>query len=159
MDAAALIDRLQLIPHPEGGFYRETFRATETVLNANGQIRSTGTAIYYLLEKDNISHFHRITSDETWFYHEGEAVEILMLKNQELIAIVLGPNLSAGEVYQATVPANTWFAAQVRNSKGYSLVSCAVAPGFDFADFELAQFDTLVEEFPRFRDVVRRFTR
>ncbi|HNP78996.1 MAG TPA: cupin domain-containing protein [Cyclobacteriaceae bacterium] len=159
MDAATLIDRLELIPHPEGGYYRETFRATETVLNPDGQIRSAGTSIYYLLEKDNISHFHRIASDETWFFHEGEPIEILMLKNHELITITLGANLSAGEIYQATVPANTWFAAQVRDSKGYSLVSCAVAPGFDFADFELARFEALVQEFPKFRDVIRRFTR
>lgn len=159
MNASSIIERLQLKPHPEGGYYRETFRAAGLVQNANGLLRAAGTAIYYLLEDGDVSHFHRLSADELWFFHEGEPLEILTLEGGVVQTVCLGRGLSEGQVFQAFIPANTWFAARLKNAKGYSLVSCTVAPGFDFADFELASRTDLIRDYPHLQDTITRFTR
>ncbi len=159
MDASSIIERLQLKPHPEGGYYRETFRAASLVQTANGLPRSAGTAIYYLLEDKDVSHFHRLSADELWFFHEGEPIELLSLVGDVLHIVCLGDSLMDGQVFQAAIPANTWFAARLKNGKGYSLVSCTVAPGFDFADFELASRNDLISDYPHLRDTIIKLTR
>lgn len=158
MKAKQLIETLQLLPHPEGGWYRETYRSAETLVNKNGAKRNVCTAIYFLLEGKDKSHFHRIESDETWFFHSGEILEVLMIEDGELRTVLLGNNLSKGEMPQFTVPARTWFAAKIKSGTGYSLVSCTVAPGFDFADFELAERAKLSNEFSELKNVIREFT-
>lgn len=158
MTAKELIDNLQLLSHPEGGWYRETYRSAETMTNKNGAQRNVCTAIYFLLEGKDKSHFHRIESDETWFFHSGEPLEIVMIADGMLRIITLGNDILKGEMPQFVIPAKTWFAAKIKTETGYSLVSCTVAPGFDFADFELAEREKLSIEFSELKDVIREFT-
>lgn len=158
MTAQEIIQHLQLLPHPEGGYYRETYRSAQMLETAEGTDRSVSTAIYYLLENEDKSHFHRIKSDELWFFHQGQALEIILLTPGQPTRLVLGSNFSRGELPQAVVPANTWFAAHLKHRTGYALVSCTVAPGFDFADFELADRAALLAEFPQWPELVEQFT-
>ena len=138
VSATELIQQLQLVPHPEGGHFRETYRANLMVQTPWGE-RAASTAIHYLLQADEWSCWHRIRSDEAWHHHGGGAL-LLYEINAEGAAreCRLGLNLSTGERLQHVVPAGSWFAATPAPGSRWSLVSCTVAPGFDFADFELA---------------------
>jgi predicted cupin superfamily sugar epimerase len=158
MKTKNIIDKLHLKPHPEGGYYSETYRSAERVINNEGNKRSVCTAIYYMLENDDKSHFHRIKSDELWFFHHGESLEIVILQNGERKTVLLGNDIINGELPQAKIPANTWFAARIKNGKGYSLVSCTVAPGFDFADFELAKREDLMRQYPNLKETIEELT-
>lgn len=159
MPAQDLIRALQLQPHPEGGYYRETYRAAQQLLTADQQLRSVSTAIYYLLENQDKSHFHRIQSDELWFFHQGQPLEIVYLDGDEARRIQLGHDLTRGEVPQVLIPAHTWFAAHIPAGTGFALVSCTVAPGFDFADFELADRPALRAQYPQLAGLIELFTR
>ena len=159
MNGKEIVERLGLQVHPEGGFYKETYRSNQTIETDKNVFRNISTAIYFLLENENKSLFHRIKSDELWFFHQGEALEIVFIKEGVLNTIILGNNLENGEMVQATIPANTWFASRVKNLNGYSLVSCTVAPGFDFADFELAKREDLINEFPNLKETIEKFTK
>jgi len=159
MNGKEIVERLGLQEHPEGGFYKETYRSNQTIETDKNVYRNISTAIYFLLENENKSLFHRIKSDELWFFHQGEALEIVFIKEGVLNTIILGNNLENGEVVQTTIPANTWFASRVKNLKGYSFVSCTVAPGFDFADFELAKREDLINEFPNLKETIEKFTK
>jgi predicted cupin superfamily sugar epimerase len=130
--AADIIARLGLKPHPEGGHYCETFR--DTGVDANGRSRST--AIYFLLARHERSHWHRIDAVEVWHYYAGSALVLQIADGDVRRSIRLGADLAAGEVPQAIVPAQAWQAAE--SSGDWTLVGCTVAPGFDFATFELA---------------------
>jgi len=153
-----IIQQLQLVPHPEGGFFRETYRSSETLITSGGKTRNVSTAIYYLLENEDKSHFHRIQSDEIWHFHQKDPLEIFIIEQGKLIVKTLGNNLAQGEVPQVVVPAGRWFAARVKNASGYSLVSCTVAPGFDFTDFELAKKENLLSQFPHLNDIIEIFS-
>ena len=133
--AADIIARLLLKPHPEGGHYRETFR--DTRVDAAGRARST--AIYFLLARGERSHWHRIDAVEIWHYYAGAALTLQIADDDGQRTIRLGPDLAAGEVPQAIVPAQAWQAAE--GTGDWTLVGCTVAPGFDFAKFELAKPD------------------
>jgi predicted cupin superfamily sugar epimerase len=130
--AADIIARLQLQPHPEGGHYRETFRDQRT----DAQGRAFSTAIYFLLARGERSHWHRIDAVEVWHYYAGGALTLQIADDSDRRAIKLGGDLAAGEVPQAVVPAHAWQAAE--STGDWTLVGCTVAPGFDFATFELA---------------------
>lgn len=158
MNGKEIVRKLGLLAHPEGGFYKETYRSTQSIETDRNVFRNISTAIYFLLENDNKSLFHRIQSDELWFFHQGESLEIVYIKDGVLNTIILGNSFENGEVPQAIIPANTWFASGVKNLKGYSLVSCTVAPGFDFADFELAKREDLIQEFPYLKETIQKFT-
>ena len=132
MTAADIIARLELKPHPEGGHYRETFR--DTRLDADGRARST--AIYFLLARHERSHWHRIDAIEIWHYYAGDALTLHIAEGGGVRRLKLGPDLAAGEVPQAIVPAHAWQAAECTGD--WTLVGCTVAPGFDFAKFEMA---------------------
>ncbi|MBO0358345.1 cupin domain-containing protein [Hymenobacter sp. BT186] len=158
MTAPDLVRHLHLLPHPEGGYYRETYRSAHTVTTDEAHTRNGSTAIYYLLENEDRSCFHRIKSDELWFFHKGQTLEIVLIADGQATTIILGNDLEKGEQLQAVVPANTWFAAQVKQRVGYALVSCTVAPGFDFTDFELAERAELTAQFPHLQDLIEKFT-
>jgi predicted cupin superfamily sugar epimerase len=130
--AAEIIARLELQPHPEGGHYRETFR--DTRVDTSG--RALSTAIYFLLARGERSHWHRIDAVEIWHYYAGSA---LTLQIADSTRVRLGPDLSAAEVPQAIVPAGAWQTAETTGD--WTLIGCTVAPGFDFAKFELAPKD------------------
>lgn len=158
MDVKELIHKLQLEVHPEGGFYRETYRSNASMITSIGKERNISTAIYYLLNNEDKSLFHRIQSDELWFFHQGQPMEIRVILDDQIAIINLGNNIEKGEVPQAIIPANSWFASSVKNATGYSLVSCTVAPGFNFMDFELAGRDNLINQFPHLKNIIEKFT-
>lgn len=159
MTSDYLVEQLQLLPHPEGGYYRETYRCEEEMCATNFEgERNICTAIYFLLEKENVSHFHKIKSDELWFFHEGNALEVVILDESGVRTVILGKNIGAGESYQAVVPAGSWFGARMKENEGYALVSCTVAPGFDFKDFELAKRSELIKEYPQYESLIRQMT-
>jgi predicted cupin superfamily sugar epimerase len=130
--AADIIARLELQPHPEGGHYRETFR--DPRVDADGRARST--AIYFLLARHERSHWHRIDAVEVWHYYAGHALTLQIADDGGRRSVRLGPDLAAGDVPQAVVPAHAWQAAE--STGDWTLAGCTVAPGFDFATFELA---------------------
>lgn len=162
---AALISVLRLVQHPEGGWYRETYRSTGQIPgNALPEYfdgpRPWCTAIHFLLEQGDYSALHRIKSDELWFFHGGAALTIHLLTADGIYsAIRLGADITAGEVFQAMVPAGTWFGAEIAGAGEYSLVSCTVAPGFDFADFEMGDRGRLLQQYPAHEAVITRLTR
>jgi predicted cupin superfamily sugar epimerase len=133
--AAEIIARLDLKPHPEGGHYRETFR--DSCPDADGRSRST--AIYFLLARGERSHWHRIDAVEVWHYYAGSALTLKIADDDGQWSFTLGPDVAAGEQPQAIVPPGTWQSAE--STGDWTLVGCTVAPGFDFAKFELAPKD------------------
>lgn len=158
------VNELGLAPHPEGGWYKEVYRASEEIGVAGlperfDGARSFSTSIYFLLAGDNFSAFHRIKSDELWHFYAGSGVIVHIISpDGELSSIKLGNNPEAGETFQGVVPAGCWFASEPKHG-GYGLVGCTVAPGFDFADFELAEREALQAEFPQHRELIGRLTR
>lgn len=138
VSAAELIRQLRLLPHPEGGHFRETYRASLTVQTPWGP-RAASTAIHYLLREGEWSCWHRIRSDEAWHHHGGGPLLLYSVDADGGTGLCrLGLDLGAGERPQHVVPAGNWFAATPAPGSAWSLLSCTVAPGFDFADFELA---------------------
>ena len=122
--------------------------------------RSVSTGIYFLLEKNNFSAFHKIQSDEMWHFYAGQALEVLELDERgELRCTRLGPDILKGEIHQHVVLANTWFASRVAAGGSFSLVGCTVAPGFDFADFCLADRAMLLANFPQSSQIITELTR
>lgn len=161
--AAYWIEHLQLQPHPEGGYYKETYRSSEQIASKglparfNGN-RSASTAIYFLLTHEDRSLFHRIKSDEVWHFHYGDPLDIYVLSQRGVVKYTLGSNPEHGEAMQIVVPANHWFGAKVHRGGAYTLMSCTVAPGFDFQDFELADRGQLLLEFPADGDIIEELT-
>jgi predicted cupin superfamily sugar epimerase len=133
--AADIVARLGLQPHPEGGHYRETFR--DPRCDASG--RALSTTIYFLLARHERSHWHRIDAVESWHYYAGSALLLQIADGHHRHSVRLGSDLAAGEVPQAMVPAHAWQAAE--STGAWTLVGCTVAPGFEFATFELAAPD------------------
>lgn len=155
------IEQLQLQPHPEGGFFKETYRSNELLQPGNipgfKTVRNFSTAIYFLLRSSERSVFHRIKSDEIWHYHSGGSLKICVLQESGLKYHLLGSDLKAGQQLQVVIPANHWFGAFVE-SGDYVLSSCTVAPGFDFEDFEMASRARLLAEFPTCADAIVKLT-
>jgi predicted cupin superfamily sugar epimerase len=138
MNAAEIIERLQLQPHPEGGWYRETWRAPAP----DGE-RSAGTAIHFLLEARQRSHWHRVDAAEIWLFHAGDPLRLSLADSDEgpVRSVILGHDVLTGHVPQHVIPPHHWQAAEPGPvaQAGYSLVSCIVVPGFEFGGFTLAQ--------------------
>ena len=159
------IDRLSLSPHPEGGYFRVTYQSSLTIVQDalpsvfHGN-RSASTAIYFLLAKKDFSAFHRIASDELWHFYAGSALIVYVIDPEgNYSELHLGDGSEAGEVFQAVVKAGCWFASRMKNPTGFSLVGCTVAPGFDFADFEMAERSDLVATYPEHRTLIEELTR
>lgn len=164
-DAQYWIDTLKLQPHPEGGYFRETYRSPlpipQTALPPSfAGDRSASTAIYFLLRGEDFSAFHRIASDEMWHFYAGDPLSVYAIDSDgQSIEIRLGPNPERGEVFQFVVPAGCWFGSCLTRPDTFALVGCTVAPGFDFADFEMAERSTLLAEYPQHAALIRRLTR
>ncbi len=166
-DAAFWIEHLDLRPHPEGGYFRETYRAAEQIDAAGLPARFPGarafsTAVYFLITDDAFSAFHRIRSDELWHFYAGDAVTLAVLDaggRGQLTSASLGCDPARGQAPQIVVPAGAWFGAEVAPPGKFALVGCTVAPGFDFADFELGARDVLSERYPQHRGAIERLTR
>ena len=160
-----LVKKFDLQPHPEGGWYVPTYKSREKIPAAAlpgrfGGDRVFSTAIYFLLEQGNFSAFHRIKSDECWHFYSGDPLEVFILQpGGQPDIIVLGNDISKGQLFQYVVPANCWFASRPAAGSQYCFTGCTVAPGFDFADFELAHADALVKEFPGQAELIRSLCR
>jgi hypothetical protein len=160
-----LINAFNLQPHPEGGWYRQTYKSPEIILaqalpERFSADRHFSTAIFYLLEKGNFSAFHKIKSDESWHFYDGDPLLIyILLPDGNCEVIKLGKNYSAGERYQYVVPAQTWFASCPAPGSEYCFTGCTVAPGFEFEDFELGDADELIRLYPQHRELITRFCR
>ncbi len=158
------IDKLHLLPHPEGGYYAETYRSPEIVQGNHlpkryGGDRSFSTAIYFLVEGGKFSALHRIESDELWHFYWGSCLTVQVIEpGGQLQTIYLGNNPEAGEVFQAVVKAGCWFGSLVETPGSYALVGCTVAPGFDFADFELANRKELISLYPQHQSIIESLT-
>ena len=186
MTAQYYVQTLKLQPHPEGGYFAENYRSAETIEQTAlpqrfGGARVFGTAIYFLLESHHVSALHRIHSDEVWHFYAGDPLEIFVIDPAGSLTVIrLGADMARGEVFQAVVSAGCWFGSKPAESTvaeftvvqstrgestpgkstpaGFCLVGCTVAPGFDFADFEMADRTALLAEYPEHRAVIERLT-
>jgi predicted cupin superfamily sugar epimerase len=172
-DAQYWIDKLQLQPHPEGGFYRVTYTAATRIAQAAlpskfKGARPTSTAIYFLLTNQaraatasgHFSAFHRLQSDEMWHFYAGDPLVVHQIApDGSYTKLVLGSNIEAGEDFQAVVEAGCWFASAPLMPDSFALVGCTVSPGFDFADFELGTRVELTAHYPQHAGLIEQFTR
>ncbi|HEY1038842.1 MAG TPA: cupin domain-containing protein [Bacteroidia bacterium] len=162
--AAYYIQKLGLIKHIEGGAYKETYRSDITIPRQvlNKQFhgdRNASTAIYFLLEYGQFSALHRIASDEVWHFYDGDPLFVYEICiDGKLITHKLGRDTEQGEAFQCVVKAGSWFGSRCQTAGGFSLVGCTVAPGFDFADFELAERNTLQSSFPQHSKIITELT-
>jgi predicted cupin superfamily sugar epimerase len=165
LSAKEIVEYYQLEPHPEGGFYKETYRAGEQVKAAAlpgrfNSDKSFSTAIYFLLEHHDFSAFHKIKSDECWHFYAGNRLNIYVIDEAgNLTTIHLGNDIAANETFQHVVKAGCWFASEPALSSDFCFVGCTVAPGFDFEDFELAERSTLTKIYPQHKELIERLTR
>ncbi len=158
-DASYYIKHLNLQPHPEGGYYKEVFRSEQEVLRAGSEaIKQACTSIYYLLEGEDFSGFHRIASDELWYFHKGAPLLIHVIDaHGGYTQIELSDELSGS--LSAVVKAGLWFASEIPSKEGFALVSCAVAPGFEFSEFEMEDKDAMVDLYPQHGELLNRLCR
>jgi predicted cupin superfamily sugar epimerase len=164
-DAAYWIRQLGLEAHPEGGYYRQTYKADLLLPHASlppdfTSPRAVSTAIYFLVEGGNFSAFHRLRSDELWHFYAGGTLLVHVIEGGgRYLTIQLGNDPEAGDMFQGVVRAGCWFASEVKDGRSFALVGCTVAPGFDFEDFELAEREQLVRSYPQHRKVIAKLTR
>ncbi len=165
-EAQLIIARLGLEKHPEGGFFRETYRSEESVPAANlptrfsGGSRSFATAIYYLLVAEEFSALHRIKSDEIWHYHAGGPLTIHVLDTVgRYFRHTLGGDCRGDASFQVVVKAGSWFGASLDEPDSFALVGCTVSPGFDFRDFEMGNRAELLQLYPQHSEIIERLTR
>jgi len=163
-DASTWIQHLNLLPHPEGGWFKEVYRSSEYIPQSalperfNGS-RSFCTSIYFLLRDDEFSAFHRIKQDELWHFYAGDALSVHVINTAGQYAEKkLGSHIEQGESFQHVVEAGDYFAASLP-AGGFALVGCTVAPGFDFADFEMPSRDDLINIFPAQKSIIHTLTR
>jgi len=160
MTAAELVSQYNLLPHPEGGWYKENYRSNEIVHGNALPSRFSGdrafsTAIYFLLETGNFSAFHRIKSDECWHFYAGDPLDLYIIhENGTLEHVIIGNHLDNNEHFQYVVPAGCWFASRPAKESAFSFLGCTVSPGFDFQDFELADKARLISWFPQHASLI-----
>ena len=165
LNAAQLIQQYNLQSHPEGGWFKETYKCHEYIPASAlpkrfGSNRAFSTAIYFLLEQGNFSAFHRIKSDECWHFYAGDPLRVYVLQpNGHLDIIDLGNDIFHGQQFQYIVPANCWFASRPLPGSSFCFVGCTVAPGFDFADFEMADAASLIAKYPQYQNIIKELCR
>ncbi len=159
------IEKLKLIPHPEGGYFNEVYRSEEKIKRSGlpqryEAERNMGTSIYFLLESGQKSFLHKLQSDETWHFYYGCPLKLyIILPNGKRRKIMLGNNIYNGEVLQYTIPKFSWFGAKPKESDSYSLIGCSVYPGFDFEDFELGEREELLKLYPEYENIIKQLTK
>lgn len=160
-----LIQHYNLQPHPEGGWYTQTYKSKEKIAadalpERFGASRVFSSAIYFLLEQGNFSAFHRIKSDECWHFYAGDPLLIYILEQHgELKIISLGNDIEKDHAFQYVVPANCWFASRPASGSEYCFVGCTVSPGFEFDDFELANGNELSAMYPQHKEIIKELCR
>ena len=162
-DYRLLTDKLNLIPHPEGGFYRRNWLSllSGDLKESTGKIvfpsRSIGSSIIYLLPAEMVSKWHRVKCDEMWHHYKGIPLRMYMLNAQKgLEVLLLGSDIDKGQIPQLIVHRDTWFAAEPMESKGYALCGCTLWPSFTYSDFELAETSKLADDFPSHKELIYR---
>lgn len=160
-----LIQLLDLLPHPEGGFYKETYRSEGSIskdalpTNYAGD-RSYSTGIYFMLTANTFSAFHKIKQDEMWHFYDGAPIELHMITDTgDYSCVHIGRDLENNEHLQYVVPGGIWFASRVKENAEFSLLGCTVSPGFDFADFILPNTTEMTKLFPQHAEIIRELTR
>jgi uncharacterized protein len=162
--ADKIIHHLNLTPHPEGGYFRETYRSGESIPGRNMPRRYRGdrsfsTAIYFLLKGKQFSAFHVLQSDEIWHFYLGSPLTIYCIApDGTRTDILLGNEINKGQKPQTVIEKRTWLAAAVNDTSSYSLIGCTMAPGFDFADFTLGDRKQLIDSFPQHGKIIRELT-
>lgn len=165
LNADEIISRLGLVPHPEGGYFRETYRSNGVISSGDGSnqfpdSRAYCTAIYYLLSGEDFSALHRIRSDEIWHFYQGCPLLVYAINPEgTLLQHQLGTDIANGQSPQIVVKAECWFGAHLYDTSSHALVGCTVAPGFDFRDFELGQRKELIAAFPQYKNMIEKLTR
>ncbi|GAB3653052.1 cupin domain-containing protein [Echinicola sediminis] len=165
MNPNQIIEKLGLQAHPEGGHYREVYRSEGKISQESlpQQIegeRNYVTSIYFMLTSDTFSAFHRIKQDEIWHFYQGASIKLHTLSPTGIHKeYLIGHDILNGQKPQLVVPAGHWFAAEVMGKDSFALVGCTVAPGFDFSDFELAEREQLIQQFPAHDQLISAFTR
>lgn len=163
-DAKYWIEKLEMLPHPEGGYFKETYRSSEIINEKHLPERFTGdrnisTSIYYLLQNEDCSKLHRIKSDEMWHFYDGSGLIIYEINNQGiLIENKLGLDFNTNESPQIVIKDGNWFGAKVIKPNSFCLAGCTVSPGFDFADFEFGNREKLLSEFPEHKEIILQLT-
>jgi uncharacterized protein len=163
ISAQNLIEEFDLKEHPEGGYFRESYRSSETISQQALPSRYKGdrcfsTAIYFLLPFGTVSELHRIASDEVWHFYLGGPLELLQIfPDGKMEKTILGQDVAAGQKVQHMVPAGCWFGSRPAEGSEYSFMGCTVAPGFDFADFELADIEELSQKYPKLKQEILLF--
>ncbi len=160
-----IIRHLDLKEHPEGGYYKETYRSAGVISQSNLGVNFDGernycTAIYFLLTTNNFSAFHKIKQDETWHFYKGSSLFVHVIDKEGVYTKhEIGNDFTKGAVPQFTVPAGQWFASSVEAPNSYALVGCTVSPGFDFRDFEIANRQRLAKVYPQHQNIIKQLTR
>lgn len=164
MNAKEIIDFFDLKIHPEGGYFKETYRSKGEISSENLSHHFNGnrnycTSIYFLLTSDKFSAFHKINQDEIWHFYTGTTLKLHQISPKgEYSTILIGNNFLNDEIPQYTVPAHYYFAAEVIEKDSFAFVGCTVSPGFDFKDFVLPSCSTLTKEFPKHREIIEQLT-
>lgn len=159
-----IIEKLELTPHPEGGYFKETYRSSGEIkqdcLGSSFEgSRNYSTCIYFLLTSNDFSAFHRIKQDEIWHFYDGSPIHLHVISpSGKYSKHRIGRDLAVGETPQLMVPAGCWFAAEVALENAFSLVGCTVSPGFDFQDFEMRSRQELISLFPEQKDIISKLT-
>ncbi len=159
------IEKLELMPHPEGGYFSEVYRSNEMIAQAAlpgryHRAHSFSTSIYFLIPGDSFSALHRLRSDEIWHFYYGAPLTLTMIwPDGKLEQKELGPELDKGQQFQIVIPHGVWFGGRPKQAGGYTLIGCTVAPGFEYEDFELAKRQDLLARFPEHADIIRELTR
>ncbi len=164
VEVTQIVSKLEMSPHPEGGFYKEVYRSEGIIpkdsLQGFSGDRNFCTSIYFLLTSDNFSAFHRIKQDEVWHFYKGSPLYVHVIDPQgKYTRHEIGLDLENGQEPQLTVPKGCWFASSVKNENDFCFVGCTVAPGFDFQDFELADRNSLIENYPQHTSIIKSLTR
>ena len=160
-----IIETLELLPHPEGGYYKEIYRSQGVISSESlgpkfMGVRNYATSIYFMLTSKTFSAFHKINQDEIWHFYDGSAINLHVISETgEHTQHIIGKDIFNGQIPQFVVPANHWFAATVINKNDYSLVGCGVSPGFDFNDFNLPSRQHLTQKFPQHTAIITKLTR
>jgi predicted cupin superfamily sugar epimerase len=164
-DAALWVERLKMVAHPEGGYYTETYRSTETIARDHlperfGGDRAFSTAILFLLRSGEFSALHRIKQDEVWHHYDGAGLTIHVIDRSDVYStICLGSVIEKGQSPQAVVTAGCLFGTTVDDTDSYALTGCTVAPGFEFDDFEMPDRAVLLEQYPQHKAIIEKLTR
>lgn len=164
MTAEEIIRQFNLQEHPEGGYFKETYRSKGIIPNSildssfEGD-RNICTGIYFLLTSEKFSAFHKVNQDEMWHFYKGAPLKLHMISTKgEYSFVIIGNNLKKGQIPQFTVNGGDWFAAEVIDQNSFSFVGCTVAPGFDFKDFELPTAGRLISQFPQHTEIINSLT-